>query len=145
MEKHTLHLRDERGREVATVSPASALRETSLRSASLLSAAGETVVAAKDKAFLFTLIPILALLCNYGWGSCLSYVGTEGEAILLKPRLFILTLIALAMVTVAQPPVISVKNLMTVSELVRQNIGDFDATHDRSGRQLSCGSGHVSR
>ena len=78
MEKHTLHLRDERGREVATVSPASALRETSLRSASLLSAAGETVVAAKDKAFLFTLIPILALLCNYGRGSCLSYVGTEG-------------------------------------------------------------------
>lgn len=28
--------------------------------------------------FLFTLIPILALLSNYGRGDCLSYVGTEG-------------------------------------------------------------------
>ncbi len=28
----------------------------------------------------FTLIPILALLSNYGQGSCLSYVGTEGRA-----------------------------------------------------------------
>ena len=26
----------------------------------------------------FTLIPILALLSNYGQGSCLSNVGTEG-------------------------------------------------------------------
>src|SRR5882672_7561741 len=70
----------------ATVLPATALRSASLRSASLRSAAGKTVGEAPANPFFFTLIPMLALLCNYDQVNCLINVGTEGGANNLAAR-----------------------------------------------------------
>jgi hypothetical protein len=58
--------------------PAAALRDASLRSASLRFAAGKTVGEAGEIPLFFTLIPILALLSNYDQENCLTNVGTEG-------------------------------------------------------------------
>src|SRR3982751_396216 len=60
----------------ATVLPAAVLRSTSLRSFSLRSAAGKTLGEVEEIPLFFTLIPILALLCNYDRENCLINVGT---------------------------------------------------------------------
>src|SRR5271157_6100100 len=70
--------RDGAGGSGATVLPAAALRSASLRSASLRSAAGNTGGEAEEIPLFFTLIPVLALLSNYGRENCLINVGTEG-------------------------------------------------------------------
>jgi hypothetical protein len=41
--------------------------------------AGKTARETEEIPTLFTMIPVLALFSNYGWGACLIYVGTEGN------------------------------------------------------------------
>ena len=52
--------------------------ESSLRSASLRSAAGKTVGEAEEIPLFFKLISFLALLSNYDQENCLTNLGTEG-------------------------------------------------------------------
>jgi hypothetical protein len=63
-----------------------ALRSTSLRSDSLRSAKATPDEEPKTTTLCFTLIPLLALLTNWGPENCLSYVGTEGTAAALRPQ-----------------------------------------------------------